>query len=136
MNCFIILSLLVPLIFVGTIIYGWIRWRELPTWLKGGLIGITSYWFLFLLAGILLRFAKVDPNVLHIIMATPALPFTYLFLLFTDSEFYQLTHLLIGSPVILGVVGSLTGLSVDKFKKQSCGQAKHPNPKPGSNIVR
>jgi hypothetical protein len=121
MNCFIILSLLVPLIFVGTIIYGWIRWRELPTWLKGGLIGITSYWFLFLLAGILLVFAKVDPNVLHIIMATPALPFTYLFLLFTDSEFYQLTHLLIGSPVILGVVGSLTGLSVDKFKKQSCG---------------
>jgi hypothetical protein len=114
-----ILGLLIPLIFIGIIICGWVKWKGLPTWLKGGLVGITSYWFLFILAGLLISFSKVDPNVLHNIMAAPALPFTYLFLLFARSEFHQVTHLLVGSPVILGVVGILIGLSVGKFKKRS-----------------
>ena len=118
MDYFIILSLLLPLMFIGTIIYGWIRWRGLPTWLKGGLIGITSYWLLFILAGLLIAFRKMDPNALRIIMAAPALPFTHLFLLFKRSEFYRLTDLVIGSPVILGALGVLIGLSVNEFKKR------------------
>lgn len=108
------------LIFIGVIIYGFIKWRKLPTWLKGGLIGITSYWFLFFLAYVvLILLLKADPNIMYI-MALPSIPFYYLFQLFNLSEMYYLVGgTFIGSPVILGVVGILIGLSVNKFKKRS-----------------
>jgi hypothetical protein len=116
MNYFAIFCWSIVLIFIGIIIYGFIKWRKLPTWLKGGLIGITSYWFLFFLALVLILLFKVDPSALYIMSA----PFDYLFRLFNFSEMFCLVGgTFIGSPLIFGLVGILIGLSVNKFKKRS-----------------
>ena len=121
MNYLRILTLSTILIFIGAIIYGFIKWRKLPTWLKGGLIGITSYWFLFCVVFILISLLKVDPNAMYIMSA----PFYYLFILFHFSDFiYAVIGTFVGSPLIFGSVGILIGLSINKFKKRSSSQAK------------
>jgi len=130
---FVISTWSITLIFIGLIIYGFIKWKKLPTWLKGGLIGITSYWFLFFLAYILISLLKVDPNAMYIMSA----PFYYLFRLFNFPDVvYAVIGTFLGSPLIFGLVGILIGLSVNKFKKRSSSQAKRLNRKTGSNIVR
>lgn len=114
-----ILILSIILIFVGIIIYGFIKWRKLPTWLKGGLIGIASYWFLFFLLYALVLLFKWDPNFMYV-MSFPFIPFYYLFQSLNLSEGYLLVGgTFIGSPLIFGLVGILIGLSVNKFKKRS-----------------
>jgi hypothetical protein len=134
MNYFAIFCWSTVLIFIGIIIYGFIKWRKLPTSLKGGLIGITSYWFLFFLAFILIFVFKVDPNALYII----SVRFYSIALFFNVSEMFYLVGSIffIGSPLIFALVGILIGLSVSKFKKRSSSQAKRPNQATGSNIVR
>lgn len=116
MNYFAILLWSVVLIFVGIIIYGIYKWRKLPTWLRGGIIGIILYWLLFFLAFVLVSLFKVDPNVIYIMSA----PFYYLFALFNFSEFiYAVIGTFVGSPLIFGLVGVLIGLLVNKFRKRS-----------------
>jgi hypothetical protein len=108
--------LLIVLIFIGAIIYCFCKWKKLPTWLKGGIIGILSYWSLFFLVFVLVSLFKVDPNAIYIMSA----PFYYLFALFNFPEMvYLVVGTFIGSPLIFGLVGALIGLLVNKFKKRS-----------------
>ena len=116
MNYFAILVWSVVLIFLGIIIYGICKWRKLPAWLKGGLVGIILYWLLFFVALILVSLFKVDPNAVYIMSA----PFYYLFVVFKFPEFvYMVIGTFVGSPLIFGLVGALIGLLVNKFKKRS-----------------
>lgn len=124
MGYFRILTLSTPLIFIAVIISGWIRWKKLPTWLKGGLIGITSYWFLFFVLWALVLLLEGDPNFMYV-LAFPFAPFYYLTQLSGFSEMYYLVGgTFIGSPLVFGLVGILVGLSVNRVKKRSASQAK------------
>jgi hypothetical protein len=123
-NYFRIVTLSTPLIFIGLIIYGWIRWKKLPTWLKGGLIGITAYWFLFFVLYALVLLLDWDPNFMYV-LAFPFVPFYHLFQSLNLSEGYLLVGgTFIGSPLFFGLVGILIGLSLNRVKKRSASQAK------------
>ena len=102
-------------------------------WLKGGLIGITSYWFLFFLLYVLVLLLDVDPNFMYV-LAFPFVPLAYLFQLFNLSEGYCLVGgTFIGSPLVFGLAGILIGWLVGKSKKRSSAQAGGLNPETGSN---
>src|SRR4030042_220916 len=118
------LALSTPLTFIAVIVYGWIKWKKLRTWLKGGLIGITCYWFLFFVLYVLVWLLDVDPNFMYV-LAFPLIPFYHLFQSFNLSEGYLLVGgTFIGSPLVFGLVGILVGLSVNKLKKRSSVPAK------------